>query len=44
MFVAGDGFATTSASMYSKIADTMPRNTPGSLTADVYLDIVAHVC
>jgi len=29
--------------LYSKIADTMPRNTPGSLTADVYLDIVAHV-
>ena len=29
--------------LYSKIADTMPRNTPGSLTADVYLDVVAHV-
>ena len=29
--------------LYTKIADTMPRNTPGSLTADVYLDIVAHV-
>ena len=29
--------------LYSKVADTMPRNTPGSLTADVYLDVVAHV-
>jgi len=29
--------------LYSKIADTMPRNTPGSLTAEVYLDVVAHV-
>ena len=29
--------------LYAKIADTMPRNTPGSLTADVYLDVVAHV-
>jgi mono/diheme cytochrome c family protein len=29
--------------LYSKIADTMPRNTPGSLTGEVYLDIVAHV-
>ena len=29
--------------LYSKITDTMPRNTPGSLTADVYLDIVAHL-
>jgi mono/diheme cytochrome c family protein len=29
--------------LYSKITDTMPRNAPGSLTADVYLDVVAHV-
>ena len=29
--------------LYSKVADTMPRNTPGSLTADVYLDVVAHM-
>jgi len=29
--------------LYSKIADTMPRNTPGSLTGEVYLDVVAHV-
>ena len=29
--------------LYSKIADTMPRNTPGSLTEDVYLDVVAHM-
>jgi len=29
--------------LYAKIADTMPRNTPGSLTEDVYLDIVAHL-
>ena len=29
--------------LYSKVADTMPRNTPGSLTTDVYLDVVAHM-
>jgi mono/diheme cytochrome c family protein len=29
--------------LYAKIADTMPRNTPGSLTEEVYLDIVAHL-
>ena len=29
--------------LYSKIADTMPRNTPGSLTSEVYLDVVAHM-
>ncbi len=29
--------------LYSKIVDTMPRNTPGSLTGEAYLDIVAHV-
>jgi mono/diheme cytochrome c family protein len=29
--------------LYSKIADTMPRNMPGSLTEEAYLDIVAHV-
>lgn len=29
--------------LYSKVADTMPRNTPGSLTEEVYLDIVAHL-
>jgi mono/diheme cytochrome c family protein len=29
--------------LYSKIADTMPRTRPGSLTSEVYLDVVAHV-
>ncbi|HKB12824.1 MAG TPA: cytochrome c, partial [Vicinamibacterales bacterium] len=29
--------------LYTKIATTMPRNAAGSLTDEVYLDIVAHV-
>ena len=29
--------------LYTKIATTMPRQTPGSLSDDVYLDIVAYV-
>lgn len=29
--------------LFTKIATTMPRNTPASLADDVYLDIVAHV-
>jgi len=29
--------------LYTKIATTMPRNAPGSLGDNVYLDIVAHV-
>jgi len=29
--------------LFTKIATTMPRAAPGSLTDDVYLDIVAHV-
>ena len=29
--------------LYTKIATTMPRGTPASLSDDVYLDIVAHV-
>jgi S-disulfanyl-L-cysteine oxidoreductase SoxD len=29
--------------LYTKIATTMPRNVPGSLSDDVYLDILAHV-
>jgi mono/diheme cytochrome c family protein len=29
--------------LFTKIATTMPRNTPASLTDDVYLDIVAYV-
>jgi len=29
--------------LFTKIATTMPRNMPGSLADDVYLDIVAHV-
>ena len=29
--------------LYAKIAETMPRNTPGSLTEEAYLDIVAHL-
>src|SRR5207237_1297456 len=29
--------------LFTKIATTMPRNTPASLSDDVYLDIVAHL-
>ncbi len=29
--------------LYTKMATTMPRNIPGSLSDDVYLDILAHV-